>query len=264
MKNDIEGSFIPIKTCDLILPPDFKPEETQVFQTKLKPKKQPDSKPTETPKILKKSSSQKTSKEPDPFSEAGSKTSKTKNFPFQKVENPKPTAQIRPFTAKKNPLPENLGKTTLERTEEETQKQNAREFVTSWLDKSEKVRKAEVEKIENLPKFQRFDNKLSEEISELIKKIENTRKSANNSIKNMRKTLDSPGQVYPKDKFLLSQNPFKSFYPPNVRKELKSAEVRPGLDLRALYSNEFQFSMKKEVDVVSDDEDFVKNIDLDD
>ena len=264
MKNDVEGSFIPIRTCELILPEGYKPEETQAFTTKLKPKRGTIEKSTENPKSLKKTASCRSinqeSNEDDLFPPSESQQKPIQ--PVKLVQAAKTTPKIRPYTARPNPLPAAPGKTVVEIDAEENEKNQAREFVTSWLNKTEQVRQNEIKKIEDMPKNVRFDNKLSEEISVLIKKIENTRKSTASSIKNMRKTMENTGNTYKKEPTSLALNPFKSFYPPNSRKDPKSVNAK--LDLKALYSNEFVFSKNTEKLVVSDDEEFVKDIEFED
>jgi len=267
MKNDVkEGIPIPIKNYEFVLPPDFKIEEAQMFVTKIQPKK------SENPKIAGQKSREKTGKsektanseqeeeEEDLFPEE----ERPKTVILKKAESLKTNLKARPYSAYKKPVEENRGKTVQEQAVENTQKQGAKEFVTNWLEQADTKRQTEVQQVENNTKFRRYDNKISEEISELIKKLEHTRKSTTSSIKNMRKTLTSAITLEPPSKPSFTTNPFSTFIPPSSKPTKPQEKPPPRLDLHALYSTEFPSTHKSTQMVVSDDEDFVKDIEFDD
>lgn len=262
MNNDVEGSFIPVKLYDFVLPPDFKIEETQMFSTKLQPKKAETGKASEPKSLKKTEKSEKTisSQEKDLFPEEEA----PKPTNLKKAESLKTNLKPRPFSAPKKPVEESRGKTLKELDAETKQKQGAKEFVTNWLEQADQKRLEEVQEVENTTKFRRYDNKISEEISELIKKIENTRKHTFSSIKNMKKTLSSANTLEKSPKLALNSNPFKTFITPSIRPSKGLEKINPVLDLHALYDNEFAKIHKSTQEVVSDDDDFVKNIEFDD
>lgn len=262
MNNDVEGSFIPLKLYDFVLPPDFKIEETPMFTTKLQPKKADTAKVSEPKSLKKTEKSQKTlsSQEKDIFPEEEI----PKPTILKKAESLKTNIKPRPYSAPKKPVEESRGKTLQELDAENKQKQGAKEFVANWLEQADHKRQDEVEEVEKTTKFRRYDNKISEEISELIKKIENTRKHTFSSIKNMKKTLSSATSLDKSPKLSLTSNPFKTFITPSIRPSKAIEKSSPVLDLHALYSTEHFEVHKSTQDVVSDDEDFVKNIEFDD
>lgn len=263
MKNDVKGTPIPIKTYDFVLPPDFKIEEAQMFVTKIQPKK------TNNPKVPEQKSREKTLKsdksanseqEEDLFPE----DERPKTVILKKAESLKPNFKPRPSSAYKKPVEENRGKTVQEQTVENIQKQGAKEFVTNWLEQADIKRQTEVQQVENNTKFRRYDNKISEEISELIRKIENTRKNTTSSIRNMRKTLSSASTLEKSPKPSFTTNPFGTFITPSAKPNKHPEKTAPRIDLHALYSTEFTNTHRSAQLVVSDDEDFVKDLEFDD
>ena len=164
MKNEVEGSFIPVKNYEFVLPKDFKIEETQQFATTLPTKKSEKTKEKNEKKnksiecnpekvsennIQEEEEEEKSEGEEINIAEAifGKAVKEnpqesiiTKSIPSNVKNNSKELTKepkkIRPYSAVLNKRPDylksdNIGKTKNEMTLEETQKQGAKDFVTN-------------------------------------------------------------------------------------------------------------------------------------
>ena len=114
-----------------------------------------------------------------------------------------------------------------------------------------------------------FDNKLSDDINELMKKLESTRKNTVRSIKSMKKTMQTESNL-PKSRVELFSNPFKSTHIyKNLPKPIEDSKPQR-LDLHSLYNENTKtiqsFALKNtqpEEMLISDDEEFIQDIEFD-
>ncbi|OMJ95065.1 hypothetical protein SteCoe_1602 [Stentor coeruleus] len=292
MKAEVEGSFIPVKVYDFTLPKDFKIEEPGHFVTTLPTKKSDKPHPQATlnksisanskAQISIQASENEDSESIFPQDQQPPKAIILK--PKTQISMPRPastqsiTKPTRPYSAITKTLPKylqnNAGKTIEEQDKEENQKTKAKEFVTDWLEKADKRREDSVKELELKTKIPfHFDNKLSDEINELLKKINYTRKHTTSSLKMMNKVM----KTEPEAKFSkpeMKNNPFRTSIVTNDWKERKTMNNVPktqGLNLRELYTAEKTSQgwvpvIEKNFEpqgLISDDEDFVKDISLD-
>lgn len=294
MKADVEGSFIPVKAYDFILPKDFKIEEPGQFTTTLPTKKSDKPRPQATlnKSVSANSKAQISAQVPEdedsesiyPQDQQPPKTIILK--PKTQTAIPRPaslstqsfTKPTRPYSAITKTLPKylqnNAGKTTEEQDEEQNQKTKAKEFVTDWLEKADRRRKNSIKEQELKTKIPfHFDNKLSDEINELLKKVNYTRKHTASSLKMMNKVMKTEPEAK-FDKLEMKNNPFRTSIVTNDWKDRKSINNEPktqGLNLRELYTAEktpqgWVPVIEKNLEpqgLISDDEDFVKDISLD-
>jgi hypothetical protein len=296
MKDEIEGNFIPVKLYELVLPPGYTPEQSQQFATTLPMKK--NEKIKDTPKIqttvrkIDKDLNFKDQNDPEedvldglfdkPVIEKGTQSiPKTvsgnvkKNIEDSKKNNKRVIA--RPYSAVLNKVPSylntNQGKTLKETNLEQSTKVQAKEFVEKWVQQADEKRKNSLKLLETKEKpFKKSDNKLSDEITELMKKLAATRKNTFKSIKSMKKTLKTTEEISQEKPELLN-NPFRTSIvfknSPNPNKKL----IKPGLDLHELYGSTKSpvnwipnnlATVQSEAILISDDESFIKDIELDD
>ena len=284
MKNEVEGSFIPVKAYELVLPKDFKIDETAQFAATLPMKK--GKKLEKTDSKSEKTKSKATNAENDAnLEEINDDDSDIFGKPVieKQLESAPPTTKLkpketikqsRPYSAKTAKVPSylttNPGKTSKEINDEESQKKKAQEFVANWLEKADLKRENSVKEFEKkLNPSSHFDNKLSDEINELMKKLNSTRKNTSKSIKNMKNTLKTPLNSS-ETSLNLVNNPFKSnIILKNLPKTDEKIEKK-GLDLHGLYNtittpNSWVPIIYKSTQavVVSDDDSFVKDIEFD-
>ena len=301
MKDEVEGSYIPVKAYELVLPKDFKIEEGQDFAPKLpikkkldKTKGKPGSKQTksieaislkepeeqvelteeeDTSEVLFSELQSEKPQNSAPKPSTSSKILKASTIPEKKSVN---KASIRPYSAvtAKPPsyLATNTGKTLKELSQEESQKAQAKEFVNGLLEQADKKRKDSLKEFELKEKpFKNFDNKLSDEINELMKKLKSTRSHASRSIKTMKKTLEAGASPQiSKPEFV--NNPFKSNIVYKNSKNPSEISTSQKLDLRNLYGSVSltqswatvqNDNAPREDALISDDEEFVKDIEFD-
>lgn len=279
MKDDVEGNFIPVKEYEFVLPDGFKIEDAQIFTTKLPVKKSEKKKESVQKKSVEVSAKSIVSEEEGSLEEmfVEEKPEKKQEKAPEKVVKPvnvTKKAAVRPYTAKPSYLNTNIGKTTKEITAEEVQKEQAKEFVVGWLKQADQKRKDSLKEFEKQGKpFKQFDNKLSDEINEIMKKLKSTRSHASKSIKTMKNTLEAKNDleiVKPE----LKNNPFLSSVVYKNSPDLKKEGFKmQKLDLKSLYNSVDVLEKWVPVNIVkksemgealiSDDEEFVQDIELD-